>query len=292
MTLVFSWPLNRMPTPRSSSASSKCGLRGSSESRSGRWLSGRRPWARLAGHRRPSTRGSVRRTAVGRIAIARAAVQSPPHISGGFHMHRFASCSPLPRLPPALPPSRADPAGPAAAAEAGTGRADEPETAARTAPRLQRSTEEQEGRRSGTSRLATAPAATCRSTPAPAPGCRSTSRPTAARSRSTCSATSMSCRSAAARRGRLPPAMPGTCSRATRPSGTEIAFTSDRGGGDNIWVMGRDGSQPAGDHQRELPAPQPARMDARRRVRRRAQAFHRHPLARRRRDVALPPLGA
>ena len=26
------------------------------------------------------------------------------------------------------------------------------------------------------------------------------------------------------------------------PSGTEIAFTSDRGGGDNIWVMNRDGS--------------------------------------------------
>ena len=28
------------------------------------------------------------------------------------------------------------------------------------------------------------------------------------------------------------------------PSGSEIAFTSDRGGGDNIWVMGRDGSAP------------------------------------------------
>ena len=28
------------------------------------------------------------------------------------------------------------------------------------------------------------------------------------------------------------------------PSGTEIAFTSDRGGGDNIWVMNRDGSSP------------------------------------------------
>jgi len=28
------------------------------------------------------------------------------------------------------------------------------------------------------------------------------------------------------------------------PDGTEIAFTSDRGGGDNIWVMKRDGSQP------------------------------------------------
>ena len=28
------------------------------------------------------------------------------------------------------------------------------------------------------------------------------------------------------------------------PSGREIAFTSDRGGGDNIWVMNRDGSAP------------------------------------------------
>lgn len=28
------------------------------------------------------------------------------------------------------------------------------------------------------------------------------------------------------------------------PNGKEIAFTSDRGGGDNIWVMGRDGSNP------------------------------------------------
>ena len=28
------------------------------------------------------------------------------------------------------------------------------------------------------------------------------------------------------------------------PDGSEIAFTSDRGGGDNIWVMGRDGSSP------------------------------------------------
>ena len=28
------------------------------------------------------------------------------------------------------------------------------------------------------------------------------------------------------------------------PDGSEIAFTSDRGGGDNIWIMGRDGSNP------------------------------------------------
>jgi len=28
------------------------------------------------------------------------------------------------------------------------------------------------------------------------------------------------------------------------PDGSELAFTSDRGGGDNIWIMGRDGSSP------------------------------------------------
>ena len=30
------------------------------------------------------------------------------------------------------------------------------------------------------------------------------------------------------------------------PDGRRIAFTSDRGGGDNIWVMNRDGSSSAG----------------------------------------------
>ena len=44
MTLVFSLPLNLMPTPRSSSASSKCSLRGSSERRSGGVSVACRPW--------------------------------------------------------------------------------------------------------------------------------------------------------------------------------------------------------------------------------------------------------
>ena len=72
------------------------------------------------------------------------------------------------------------------------------------------------------------------------------------------------------------------------PNGREIAFTSDRGGGDNIWVMNRDGSDPARDHQGNLPPAQRARLDARRQLHRRAQAFHLGALARRRRDVALP----
>ncbi len=44
--------------------------------------------------------------------------------------------------------------------------------------------------------------------------------------------------------GASPPASPGTCSRATRPNGKWIAFTSDRSGGDNLWYMNRDGSDP------------------------------------------------
>ena len=37
---------------------------------------------------------------------------------------------------------------------------------------------------------------------------------------------------------------PGRCSPATARTARRIAFTSDRGGGDNIWIMNRDGSQP------------------------------------------------
>ena len=48
-----------------------------------------------------------------------------------------------------------------------------------------------------------------------------------------------------------------------------IAFTCDRAGGDNIWVMGRDGSKPTAGLEREVsPAQQPG-LDAGRRVRRR-----------------------
>ena len=42
------------------------------------------------------------------------------------------------------------------------------------------------------------------------------------------------------------------------PNGKWIAFTSDRGGGDNIWIMNRDGSKPqAGDEGDVPPAEQP-----------------------------------
>ena len=54
----------------------------------------------------------------------------------------------------------------------------------------------------------------------------------------------------------------------------EIAFTSDRGGGDNIWVMSRDGSDPRAITKEDFRLLNQARLDARRQFHRRAQAFH------------------
>ena len=76
------------------------------------------------------------------------------------------------------------------------------------------------------------------------------------------------------------------------PDGRLIAFTSDRGGGDNIWVMNADGIGRARDHPRDLPPAERADLEPRRPVYRRAQAFHHPALARHRRDLALPCLAA
>ncbi len=73
------------------------------------------------------------------------------------------------------------------------------------------------------------------------------------------------------------------------PDGKCIAFTSDQGGGDNIWVDGPRRQEPAAGHQGDLPPAQQPGLDARRRVHRGAQALHLAALARRRRDLALPP---
>ena len=54
------------------------------------------------------------------------------------------------------------------------------------------------------------------------------------------------------------------------PDGQEIAFTSDRGGGDNIWTIRQRRLRPAPDHQGGLPAAEPGRLDPRRQ-------FHRRP---------------
>ena len=83
---------------------------------------------------------------------------------------------------------------------------------------------------------------------------------------------------------------PGTCSRASARTASAIAFTSDRGGLRNIWVMDADGSEPAAGVAKEkcwvvnspawapdgefIFAPQALRVDA---------------VARRRRDVDVPP---
>jgi hypothetical protein len=63
------------------------------------------------------------------------------------------------------------------------------------------------------------------------------------------------------------------------PDGKSIAFTSDRGGGDNLGDAG------------EVPPAQQPRVEPGRPVPHRAQALHRAPLAGRGRGVDVPPLG-
>ena len=73
------------------------------------------------------------------------------------------------------------------------------------------------------------------------------------------------------------------------PNGKWIAFTSDRGGGDNIWMMNRDGSKPKQVTKETFRLLNAAGLVAGRRVPRRPQALHLRALARRGRDVALSP---
>ena len=201
-TLVFSLPLKRMPTPWRSTSSSKCGLRGSSDRRSGSGFSVFVGHGRALAALQLRQRASIRRTAVTlRCHHSPARRQSPARIpfTGGLtHASSFASCRLLSvrarrRLAQAPTPPVAPP--PPSPARPQPMTQDKPEGIA-AAPGT-------EGKKpaSGTSMPAMVRAMTRPSTPAPAPGCSSTSRLTGARSRSTCWATSMSCRSRAARRG-------------------------------------------------------------------------------------------
>ena len=114
--------------------------------------------------------------------------------------------------------------------------------------------------------------------------------PTARRSSSTCSATSTCCRSPAARRRRSPRGIAWDMQPRYTPDGKWIAFTSDRGGGDNLWVMDRDGNEPeAGDARRAsaCSTARPGRPTASTSSAR--KHFTSRALARRGRDLALPP---
>ena len=114
------------------------------------------------------------------------------------------------------------------------------------------------------------------------------SRATGGRSPSTCSATSTPCRSPAARRRGSPKASPTSMQPRFSPDGRRIAFTSDRGGGDNIWMMNADGSDKRQLTKEDFRLLNQPDLEPRRPLHRRQEAFHHRPLARHRRDVALP----
>ena len=75
------------------------------------------------------------------------------------------------------------------------------------------------------------------------------------------------------------------------PDGTRIAFTSDRGGGDNIWLMNADGSDKRQLTKEEFRLLNQPTLEPGRALHRRQEAFHHRPLARHRRGLALPRVG-
>ena len=222
-TLVFSWPLKRMPTPCSQHFLVEMRAARVERQAVGAAGLGSLPWARAlaAPCRCPSTRVNSTNGGWPRCHhLARPPKSRAISSSGGLlHAPLSLSCSPAscsPRL--AARPAGADPARRAAAAPARPGRADDPATAAQASPRRP----DTEGKKDAEVGRQRPPRPGPRRADRHPPRHLDEPRRLARRARDRVRPAGRHlCHADRGRRGArdLPPAMPGTCSRATRPTG-------------------------------------------------------------------------